>query len=134
MTCDSCKYWDPSFEVAERGLCRCRSPRLNTDGSGIWPDTRHDDWCGEGEAKPPRNPEKEAREKLLEKQRADDAEVARQLQDEYGFVDIKIFTERRELRGPRDAARRLKAIGCLYGGRNTVKLPNVGGPDGAEPT
>ena len=51
--CKDCYYWDAigSPEEADWGLCRRQTPsvyRVNEDlFKGRWPETLHDDWCGE---------------------------------------------------------------------------------------
>jgi hypothetical protein len=55
MTCTSCRFWS---EIASgRGACRRNAPRCLVepvmtprDSTASWPQTWHDDWCGEYEA------------------------------------------------------------------------------------
>ena len=50
--CHQCRYWE---QLGEMGLCRRRAPRAVPTFGGDddemrarWPETDHNDWCGEG--------------------------------------------------------------------------------------
>lgn len=45
-TCEFCKYWNRQSRE-----CRRHSPKPGLLGSGEWPRTAPDDYCGEGEKK-----------------------------------------------------------------------------------
>jgi hypothetical protein len=55
--CGACRFWDgegwgTAGEVATIGLCRRLPPRPRDDMTGLWPETRPDDWCGEFAPRP----------------------------------------------------------------------------------
>lgn len=50
IICRTCDLWQP-IDV-EHGTCRHRSPSLGQDNKAAWPETRWNDWCGEGEPAP----------------------------------------------------------------------------------
>ncbi len=52
MTCSSCKFWKATSYID--GECRKSAPvhvalGLHGDAPGLWPNTNHDDWCGDFE-------------------------------------------------------------------------------------
>jgi len=56
MHCYTCRYWNalgPAYwlKPTELGNSECRRfpPILDTEGNTVWPETAHDDWCGEWE-------------------------------------------------------------------------------------
>lgn len=47
LRCETCRYWDKSFEE-----CHLGPPTIHPDNLiGIWPGTVASDWCGEHEAR-----------------------------------------------------------------------------------
>ena len=52
--CYTCKFWNafgPAYWVnpneAGNHQCRRYPPHFNASGEAVWPETAHDDWCGE---------------------------------------------------------------------------------------
>ena len=50
VTCADCRFWRPTSDTPDTGKCRRRAPTVN-GFSSRWATTRHDDWCGEFEAR-----------------------------------------------------------------------------------
>jgi len=55
--CDNCRFWKQhgTPSLSRLGFCRRRVPvvSISTVEASLWPETKHEDWCGEYEAKPP---------------------------------------------------------------------------------
>jgi hypothetical protein len=52
-TCGTCRWWDvrrrsySPYGALQKGLCRKDKPSYNNGGTGEWPTTTEQDWCGE---------------------------------------------------------------------------------------
>lgn len=57
VRCEDCRFWDNSSHATEEddnGVCRRHAPSAVDDRTGraMWPYTRDNDWCAEGEPDP----------------------------------------------------------------------------------
>ena len=66
VTCETCRWWEPSEHHDEKGRCRREPPaRASREEHGEWPLTYLDDWCGEHRARDEGDPPVEGKVQRL---------------------------------------------------------------------
>jgi len=51
VNCKDCRWWSEIPGTSRFGECRRKAPVRTEDMRRAWPETRPEDWCGDGQVK-----------------------------------------------------------------------------------